>query len=60
MRVRILRAIDDHEINVRYTDEIAESLNMTDDELGKMEAELKSVGRFWLSADTYCRRATEA
>jgi hypothetical protein len=53
MKVRIRRAIDDYEINVRYTDEIGESEGMTDQQISAMEDEIKSVGRYWLDADRY-------
>jgi hypothetical protein len=53
MKCRILRASDDYELNVRHTDEIAEAEGMTDQQICRMEAELKQVGRYWLNADTY-------
>ena len=57
MKVTIYRAIDDAVINVRYTDEIGEANAMTDDEIDAMECELKRVGRYWIDACTYCRKA---
>ncbi len=42
--------------NVRYTDEIAENENMTDEEADYMENCLKTNGRFYLNcnATRYC------
>ncbi len=57
IRCNILRASDDYVLNVRCTDEIGEERGMTDAEIDAMERELKTVGRFWLDADTYVRRA---
>ncbi len=56
MKVRIIRAIDDFEINIRYTDEIAEDLGMSDHELLAMEDELQRFDRFWIDAgDTFVK-----
>lgn len=58
MKVRIIRTQDDGretEENVRYTDEVGEAEGMTDAQIDAMERELKTAGRFWLSA-TRCAR----
>ena len=55
MRCKILRASDDYVLNIRHTDEIAEENGMTETETCAMERELKTVGRFWLNAETYVK-----
>jgi hypothetical protein len=38
--------------NIRYTDEIAEHYGMSDDELARMDGELKHAGRYHIDAQT--------
>ena len=52
MRCRIVRAIDDYELNIRDTDEIAEDQGMTDADLAHMIECLQTRGRFYLDVDT--------
>ena len=53
MRCRILRMLDDYELDVRRTDEIGEAEGMADQQIFAMEDELKRIGRYWLDADRY-------
>lgn len=55
MRCRILRAVDDYELNIRDTDAIGESQGMTDEQIDAMEDVLRREGRYWLDADTIVR-----
>lgn len=58
MRCKILRASDDYILNIRDMDAIAEEYAMDDSAAYAMERELKTVGRFWLDADTYAKPVT--
>ena len=56
MKCRIMwtRPDDGAEIkqNIRYTDEIAENYGMSDEELARMDHELKQTGRYHIDAQT--------
>ena len=43
--------------NVRWTDEIAEAEGMTEAEAARMEEQLRSPGRYWLSVNRCAYRA---
>jgi len=51
MKVRIVRISDDYELNIRYTDEIAEEEEMSDIELDEMENGLRTMGRWYLDSN---------
>jgi hypothetical protein len=40
------------EQNIRYTDEIAEHYGMSDEELARMDHELKQIGRYHIDGET--------
>lgn len=42
-------------INVRYTDEVAEELGLSDTQFDAMNAELQKTGRYWVG-DYYLTR----
>ncbi len=55
MKVKIVRISDDHLLNIRYTDELIASSDpgsLKDEaECEKAERAIKTVGRYYLSAD---------
>lgn len=51
MKVKIIRIADDYVLNIRYIDELIGNELEDDAEADKAESAIKTVGRYYLSAD---------